>query len=1234
MLIAVFSAAFSAAGFAGYATDDLMLYLDARRAGPRPYYNIDTNNPMPTWDGLIPDVSFSFVGINMQDFSDLPDWKTDDLYGTVVHYHFTFESNAWGSRLSRMPGEATYGSTRFDYSDRFSVEMWVRPQKSSPLAEGRMHLFGDQTVAGQGYRLTAKEDLDGRFGLEFEMQDVTGTTASYRCVTPPDFRMGEWHQIVGVYDGAPGRIPVMKIYVNGADQNAVFTGDLTVPPDADFIPSTGVKVHLTGIGARGSVEDPAYNDSARHYFGGDISIVRLYTNALTDSSVSLNYLYEAPRFTGETFGWLPDSDFHTNAVPEYKLWTNGVHRAQMMRLDPERRVTIAADTNHYLCRADVLQTGSGRLICAFLENSTHLGSEAGGYSSVAVSVSDDNGATWFNPNDPSRSYGVACYGRVDAEGYTHSVVNISWHPDEGPNGAAVINTTAVGSAPFEKAVHALLWSYDEGQTWTTQYLWNVTAGNVAPDRIRVLDNGDWVILGHASRRSTLWRLPDTRSEETLLRSKDKGRTWLPVSDLVQSQDHKAWHEASLLDTGGGNLVVFLDDLTREAYPTFRCYSKDYGHSFSPPVMAPWFGQKNESGLLASGKVLTLFRTHGTEEGFTAWLGDAYETNDIMPVTSFCYEQDRIRLYPDRLTLNSGEGIFQATMYTLPPTTDPSDRVIFNARMRCLSADKLACHIDVGLPVMIYTNRVELLTNSVVGFDVDATQWHDYEIDRDGGNLIIRCDGETKVIADVSAYVQNSGLKGDPAGRTVKFGNYTYGFAHERFSKNTGVSEWQSLEVAVISTYFPSYRWQWSATNNVYPDQYKRDRLIMMEPEGASWATDYGYGGWTQLNDGSIYVVDYTRGEGPNPPAKPFIRGYRLYESDFESVKPASALLHLEAAFPGAASAEVWMPVTGSGGTLYVSGTDQYKPQPEFDAEIPCYSFQCDPGFGGQVGALNAGQAQFDYDDDFTVEAWIKPEKSIASSGRMHIAGNQLAGQINSACGWRLTARQISESNRFFIEFTMQDNSGPGTNRATFQVRTAETYPMNLWHPVVAVYDGVPDAVPMMQIYVNGQASRLTVQGDEWVPPPGERDFVVPGQELTVGALGQLTIPAADDNRHWFGGRIAMVRIYPEAVNNGQVFMLRDEDADADGYTAWQEYRTGTNPHDAQSRLQLHLTRDRMLRFESFPENLYTIEYTDQLISGVWLQLEAVPGGSGGRVDRTDTNDAPQRFYRLKAVPEM
>jgi hypothetical protein len=62
------------------------------------------------------------------------------------------------------------------------------------------------------------------------------------------------------------------------------------------------------------------------------------------------------------------------------------------------------------------------------------------------------------------------------------------------------------------------------------------------------------------------------------------------------------------------------------------------------------------------------------------------------------------------------------------------------------------------------------------------------------------------------------------------------------------------------------------------------------PEGAKWAIldtdtndhpDYGYSGWVELPDGSLYVVQYITADAPD--GKPFIRGYRLSRDFIDSM---------------------------------------------------------------------------------------------------------------------------------------------------------------------------------------------------------------------------------------------------------------------------------------------------------------------------------------------------------------
>ena len=93
------------------------------------------------------------------------------------------------------------------------------------------------------------------------------------------------------------------------------------------------------------------------------------------------------------------------------------------------------------------------------------------------------------------------------------------------------------------------------------------------------------------------------------------------------------------------------------------------------------------------------------------------------------------------------------------------------------------------------------------------------------------------------------------------------------------------------------------------------------------------------------------------------------------------------------------------------------------------------------------------------------------------------------------------------------------------------------------------------------------------------------------------------------------------------------DPDTDGYPTWQEYIADTDPNDPQSHPRLtHIdlltdpaTRPILL-WPASTARTYTIEYTDDLLTGTWTPQHLNLGAS----QWTDTNPPPHtnRFYRL------
>ena len=113
----------------------------------------------------------------------------------------------------------------------------------------------------------------------------------------------------------------------------------------------------------------------------------------------------------------------------------------------------------------------------------------------------------------------------------------------------------------------------------------------------------------------------------------------------------------------------------------------------------------------------------------------------------------------------------------------------------------------------------------------------------------------------------------------------FNFDHIGDDNDTGwgteaVSHWESLSVKVENPYDYDIDWSWDPEKG-YPDQFRRDRIMALDIIASS-SGHTGYGGSTQLNDGTIVIVDYTvGGNGGKPARQPFARAYRLTEKMFE-----------------------------------------------------------------------------------------------------------------------------------------------------------------------------------------------------------------------------------------------------------------------------------------------------------------------------------------------------------------
>ena len=92
---------------------------------------------------------------------------------------------------------------------------------------------------------------------------------------------------------------------------------------------------------------------------------------------------------------------------------------------------------------------------------------------------------------------------------------------------------------------------------------------------------------------------------------------------------------------------------------------------------------------------------------------------------------------------------------------------------------------------------------------------------------------------------------------------------------------------------------------------------------------------------------------------------------------------------------------------------------------------------------------------------------------------------------------------------------------------------------------------------------------------------------------------------------------------------RDLDLDGDAASNYREFAAGTRANDVSSsfRISLDLQAERTIVYiESVPGENYRVE-TAQDVTGPWAILAENLAGTGMRLRVTDSQTAPQKFYR-------
>ena len=183
----------------------------------------------------------------------------------------------------------------------------------------------------------------------------------------------------------------------------------------------------------------------------------------------------------------------------------------------------------------------------------------------------------------------------------------------------------------------------------------------------------------------------------------------------------------------------------------------------------------------------------------------------------------------------------------------------------------------------------------------------------------------------------------------------------------------------------------------------------------------------------------------------------------------------------------------------------------------------------------------DYDDSFTVEVWFRADGCPAENHQQVLWSTQ---SLN-ANGMRLFVYDWNgASGKFGVGFEARDHFGSGQVQwYSADNNGGAMYNYGQWMQCVAVYSaGAAGAGrPNMKIYTNGQ---LKIDVNQTLAVPSDINFVDASARASLGARGIAgdTRFYALNDRMYFDGGIALVRVYSKALTNTEITNNYNSDA--------------------------------------------------------------------------------------------
>ena len=482
--------------------------------------------------------------------------------------------------------------------------------------------------------------------------------------------------------------------------------------------------------------------------------------------------------------------------------------------DASRHTIIDRRDGHYLCFPDVVRAGDGRLVVAYNEADRHVRPSR---RRLLFKASRDNGATFGD--------------RVYMD------VNRSHCPR-----LTLLSGNELMISDSSRIFHV---STDHGRTWAARNASGLTHDLI--DRITDLGNDVFLTTGHTHRGS--FSQPAIRqapSEQMVYRSEDRGHTWKPLS-VIAHHPNLVLCEASMVRLDHGRIIALMRENSFVYEPMYLCISENEGGTWSDPVPTPLIGHRPTMGLTPDGRLLITYRNVGPDMGTCAWLGTLDELMSDFKPHGRSANPDNPRLGPNGLHVGNEAGEDSVVRYALRPMTDPrSATATLEAEVRVDMADTNGCGLRLGTWWRIYPDRIVPDVKEPEPVTIEPNRFNTIRLDYGNGQVTLSVNGEKRTTIEVDASHADT--------RAILFG------APYPFEDNATECIWKRVRQDISEpACLRNHEWEWKAGDGL-PDQWAQDNILELKNDRHAASPDFGYSGWTTLDDGTFFCA-YHHGGG-------------------------------------------------------------------------------------------------------------------------------------------------------------------------------------------------------------------------------------------------------------------------------------------------------------------------------------------------------------------------------------